>query len=194
VLSILSRAAATIAEGEVLQLATQNDLSTPEARYLEVVKGKTAALFAAACEVGPVVAGRPASEAAALADFGMNLGIAFQLVDDALDYGGKSAKLGKNVGDDFREGKITLPVVLSFRRGSEGERTFWRRTLEEGNASDADLEEAVRLMIKHRALEDTVQRARHYGAIATDALALFRDSPMKKALEETVEFCICRSS
>ena len=103
----------------------------------------------------------------------MNLGIAFQLVDDALDYGGKAAKLGKNVGDDFREGKITLPVVLSFRRGSETERSFWRRTLEDGNANDADLEQAIALMIKHRALEDTVQRARHYGAIAKDALALF---------------------
>jgi octaprenyl-diphosphate synthase len=124
----------------------------------------------------------------------MNLGIAFQLVDDALDYGGTAAKLGKNVGDDFREGKITLPVVLAFRRGSESERTFWRRTLEEGAATDADLEHAITLMIKHRALEDTVKRARHYGAIATDALALFPASPMKEALEETVEFCICRSN
>jgi octaprenyl-diphosphate synthase len=122
----------------------------------------------------------------------MNLGIAFQLVDDVLDYGGKSAKLGKNVGDDFREGKITLPVVLSFRRGSETERSFWRRTLEDGDANDADLEQAIALMIKHRALEDTVQRARHYGAIAKDALALFPASPMKEALEEAVEFCICR--
>src|SRR5947208_11343317 len=124
----------------------------------------------------------------------MNLGIAFQLVDDVLDYGGTAAKLGKNVGDDFREGKITLPVVLSFRRGSESERSFWRRTLEDGNANDADLEQAIALMIKHRALEDTVQRARHYGAIAKDALALFPASPMKEALEETVEFCIARSN
>ena len=122
----------------------------------------------------------------------MNLGIAFQLVDDALDYGGKAAKLGKNVGDDFREGKITLPVVLSFRRGSESEREFWRRTLEHGEATDADLEQAIGLMTKHRALEDTIQRARHYGAIAKDALALFPASPMKEALEEAVEFCIAR--
>ena len=130
VLSILSRAAATIAEGEVLQLATQNDLSTPEARYLDVVKGKTAALFAAACEVGPVVAGRPASEAAALADFGMNLGIAFQLVDDALDYAADQAVLGKTVGDDFREGKITLPVLVAYQAGDAADRDFWRRTIE----------------------------------------------------------------
>ena len=110
----------------------------------------------------------------------MNLGIAFQLVDDALDYGGKAAKLGKNVGDDFREGKITLPVVLSFRRGSESERAFWSRTLEQGEVGDGDLETAIALMTKHRALEDTIGRARHYGAIASDALALFPASAMKR--------------
>ena len=128
--AILSRAAATIAEGEVLQLVTQNDLTTSEARYLEVIKGKTAALFAAACEVGAVVAGRPASEAAALAEFGMNLGIAFQLVDDALDYAADQAVLGKTVGDDFREGKITLPVLVAYQAGDAADRDFWRRTIE----------------------------------------------------------------
>ena len=130
VLGILSRAAATIAEGEVLQLVTQNDLSTSEARYLEVIKGKTAALFAAACEVGAVVADRPQSEAAALAEFGMNLGIAFQLVDDALDYAADQAVLGKTVGDDFREGKITLPVLVAYQAGDAADRDFWRRTIE----------------------------------------------------------------
>src|SRR5438270_243917 len=104
-----------------------------------------------------------------------------------------SARLGKNVGDDFRDGKITLPVVLSFRRGSDSERVFWRRTLEDGDATENDLETAVSLMNKHRALEDTVKRARHYGSIAKDALALFPDSPMKAALAETVEFCIARA-
>jgi octaprenyl-diphosphate synthase len=193
-LEILSSAAAVIAEGEVMQLGAANNTATTEDDYLAVIRAKTAELFAAACEVGPALAGRPKDEQAACRSFGMNLGIAFQLVDDALDYGGKAAKLGKNVGDDFREGKITLPVVLSFRRGSENERTFWRRTLEQGEATDADLEHAVSLMIKHRALEDTIQRARHYGAIATDALALFPNSPMKSALEEAVEFSIRRSN
>jgi octaprenyl-diphosphate synthase len=160
---------------------------------LTVIRGKTAELFAAACEVGPVLASRPKAEQAACRSFGMNLGIVFQLVDDALDYGGKAAKLGKNVGDDFREGKITLPVVLSFRRGSESEREFWVRALERGEATDRDLEYAVGLMAKHRAIEDTIKRARHYGAIAKDALALFPASSMKQALEETVEFCIARS-
>jgi octaprenyl-diphosphate synthase len=193
-LEILSSAAAVIAEGEVMQLGAAKNTATTEDDYLAVIRAKTAELFAAACEVGPALASRARDEQAACRSFGMNLGIAFQLVDDALDYGGKAAKLGKNVGDDFREGKITLPVVLSFRRGSESEREFWRRTLERSEATDADLEYAVSLMLKHRALEDTIQRARHYGAIATDALALFPPCAMKEALEETVEFCISRSN
>ena len=192
-LEILSSAAAVIAEGEVMQLGAAKNTATTEDDYLAVIRAKTAELFAAACEVGPALASRPKDEQSACRSFGMNLGIAFQLVDDALDYGGTAAKLGKNVGDDFREGKITLPVVLAFRRGSDTERAFWRRTLEEGEASDADLEHAMSLMTKHRALEDTVKRARHYGSIAKDALALFPASPMKSALEQVVAFCLARS-
>src|SRR5262249_38679476 len=128
VLSILSKAAATIAEGEVLQLVTQNDLSTSESRYLEVIQGKTAALFAAACQVGAVVAERPEAEESALATYGMKLGIAFQLVDDALDYAADQATLGKTIGDDFREGKITLPVLAAYQSSDERERAFWLRT------------------------------------------------------------------
>ncbi len=192
-LEILSSAAAVIAEGEVMQLGAAKNTATTEDEYLAVIRAKTAELFAAACEVGPVLTQRPKAEAAACRSFGMNLGIAFQLVDDALDYGGKSAKLGKNIGDDFREGKITLPVVLSFRRGSESERAFWTRALERGEIADNDLDTAVGLMIKHRALEDTVKRAQHYGAIARDALALFPASEMKQALEEAVEFCTART-
>ena len=192
-LEILSSAAAVIAEGEVMQLGAAKNTATTEDEYLAVIRAKTAELFAAACEVGPVLTQRPKAEAAACRSFGMNLGTAFQLVDDALDYGGKSAKLGKNIGDDFREGKITLPVVLSFRRGSESERSFWTRALEQGEIGDNDLDTAVGLMIKHRALEDTVKRAQHYGAIARDALALFPASEMKQALEEAVEFCTART-
>jgi octaprenyl-diphosphate synthase len=192
-LEILSSAAAVIAEGEVMQLGAAKNTATTEDEYLAVIRAKTAELFAAACEVGPVLTQRPKAEAAACRSFGMNLGIAFQLVDDALDYGGKSAKLGKNIGDDFREGKITLPVVLSFRRGSESERAFWTRALEQGEIGDNDLDTAVGLMIKHRALEDTIKRAQHYGAIARDALALFPASEMKQALEEAVEFCTART-
>src|SRR5579871_3610534 len=162
-LEILSSAACVIAEGEVMQLAAAKNTATTEDEYLSVIRAKTAELFAAACEVGPAIGGLSKDEQAACRSFGMNLGVAFQLVDDALDYGGKTAKLGKNVGDDFRDGKITLPVVLSFRRGSDSERVFWRRTLEDGDATDSDLETAVSLMNKHRALEDTIKRARHYG-------------------------------
>jgi len=193
-LDILSTAAAVIAEGEVMQLGAAKNTATTEDEYLAVIRAKTAELFAAACEVGPAIGGRSKDEQAACRSFGMNLGVAFQLVDDALDYGGKTAKLGKNVGDDFRDGKITLPVVLSFRRGSDSERVFWRRTLEDGDATDSDLETAVTLMNKHRALEDTIKRARHYGSIAKDALALFPDSRMKAALVEAVDFSIGRST
>ena len=192
-LDILSNAAAIIAEGEVMQLGAAKNTATTEDEYLAVIRAKTAELFAAACEVGPVLTNRPKAEHAACRSFGMNLGIAFQLVDDVLDYGGKSAKLGKNVGDDFREGKITLPVVLSFRRGSESEREFWTRALERGDLADSDLETALGLMTKHRALEDTIKRAQHYAAIARDALALFPASEMKQALEEAVEFCTMRT-
>ena len=192
-LDILSSAAAVIAEGEVMQLGAAKNTATNEDEYLAVIRAKTAELFAAACEVGPVLAGKDKSEIAACRSYGMNLGIAFQLVDDALDYGGKSAKLGKNVGVDFREGKITLPVVLSFRRGSDSERAFWNRTLGKGEVNDGDLDTAMGLMAKHHAIEDTVGRARHYGAIATDALALVPASDIKTALEETVAFCIARA-
>jgi octaprenyl-diphosphate synthase len=192
-LDVLSSAAVVIAEGEVMQLSAAKDTETTEDAYLAVIRAKTAALFAAACEVGPTLASRAKAEIAACKGYGANLGIAFQLIDDALDYGGSSAKLGKNVGDDFREGKITLPVVLSFRRGATHEREFWRRTLEKGEVVDGDLEIALATMKKHRALEDTIERARHYGAMARDALELFAASPWKHALRDAVEFAISRA-
>ena len=192
-LEVLSSAAVVIAEGEVMQLSAAKDTETTEDAYLAVIRGKTAALFAAACEVGPILAGSPKAEIAACRGYGANLGIAFQLIDDALDYGGSSAKLGKNVGDDFREGKVTLPVVLSFRRGATKEREFWRRTVEKGEIVEGDLEIALATMKKHRALEDTIERARHYGAMALDALELFAASPWKQALRGAVEFVISRA-
>jgi octaprenyl-diphosphate synthase len=192
-LDVLSTAAAIIAEGEVMQLAAAKDTETTEDAYLAVIRAKTAALFAAASEVGPIIAGRNKAEIAACRSYGSNLGIAFQLIDDALDYGGSSAKLGKNVGDDFREGKITLPVVLSFRRGSEVERDFWRRVLEKGDMRDGDLETAIATMRRHRAIEDTIERARHYGAMARDALELFPRSPWKQSLLDVVDFCVSRA-
>ncbi len=193
VLDILSAAAATIAEGEVLQLVTQNDTATTEAQYLEVIEGKTAALFAAATEIGAVVTDRPEAEAEALRAYGRNLGMAFQLVDDALDYSAVQAELGKTVGDDFREGKITLPVLLAFARGDEEERGFWRRTLEGRAQQEGDLARALGLMQRHGALRDTVARARGYGDAALAALGTFADGAERQALAEIVRFCIDRA-
>ena len=192
-LDILSTAAAIIAEGEVMQLAAAKNMATTEDQYLAVVAAKTAALFSAAAEVGPTIAGRGRDDRAAFRSYGTNLGLAFQLIDDALDYGGSSADLGKHVGDDFREGKVTLPVVLAYRRGSNEDRAFWSRVLVEGRIEDGDLDQAIALMRRHDALEDTIDRARHFGVVARDALAPFPDSPWRSALLEALDFCISRA-
>ena len=192
VLEILSGASATIAEGEVLQLVTQNDLSTDEDRYLDVIKGKTAALFAAACQVGAVVASRPAAEERALADYGMNLGIAFQLVDDALDYAADQATLGKTVGDDFREGKITLPVLAAYAAGDPTEREFWRRTIEASEQTDADLHHAMDLMDRRGAIATTLARAAEFAAEAKSSLAIFPDSALKRSFTAVADYTVSR--
>ena len=193
VLRILSQGSSILAEGEVLQLVTANDTETSESAYMEVIQAKTAELFAAAAELGPVIAERPKKEQEAFRAYGLNLGIAFQLVDDVLDFSAKQEKLGKAVGDDFREGKITLPIVLAFARGSDEERTFWRRTMEELDQNDGDIEHAMELLEKHKALTDTIERARHFGAIARDALGVFPESDIKTALLDVVDFCIDRA-
>jgi octaprenyl-diphosphate synthase len=192
VLEILSEASAIIAEGEVLQLVTSNDTETEEDAYLAVIQAKTAQLFAAASRIGAVLGDRPEAEEEALAAYGRNLGIAFQLVDDMLDYSAHQAELGKTVGDDFREGKITLPVVLALRQGGEAERAFWRRTLEDLDQREGDLAHAIELMTRHGTLRATLERARHYGETARRSLALFRDSPERRALDEVIDFCLAR--
>lgn len=191
-LAILSTAASIIAEGEVMQLAAAKNLETTEDEYLAVIGAKTAALFSAAAEVGPVIAGASKTDRAALRSFGTNLGLAFQLVDDALDYGGNAGDLGKNVGDDFREGKVTLPVVLSYRRGTAEDREFWKRAIENGAADDTALDKAIGLMTRTGAIRDTVGRAHHFGEIARDALAPLKDTAHKRAMLELIEFCVSR--
>jgi Geranylgeranyl pyrophosphate synthase len=191
-LDVLASAAAVIAEGEVLQLSVAKNMETTEDDYLSVIRAKTAALFAAAAEVGPIIANADKGARAAMKSYGLNLGYAFQLVDDALDYGGKAADLGKNVGDDFREGKITLPVILAYRRGTEDERAFWRQSIEQGESSEENLEKALGLITKYGALNDTIGRALHYGTIARDALAPLPTSPLKSALLEVIDFSIQR--
>jgi octaprenyl-diphosphate synthase len=193
VLEILSGAAATIAEGEVLQLATQHDLSTGEERYLDVIRGKTAALFAAACQVGAVVAARPAAEEQALASYGTNLGIAFQLVDDALDYAADQAILGKTVGDDFREGKITLPVLAAYAAGDPAERAFWVRTIEASEQTDADLDHAMALMAGRGAIHATLERAGRFAAEAKASLAVFPDTAYRAGLLAVADYTVSRA-
>jgi octaprenyl-diphosphate synthase len=193
VLAILSRASSVIAEGEVAQLITANDIDTTEDAYLEVIQGKTAELFAAACKVGGEIACRPAAENAALYDYGNNLGIAFQLIDDFLDYSARQEELGKGVGDDFREGKITLPVILAVQAASADERAFWTRTVADLEQTDTDLAEARALMTRHGTLEATRDRARLYGTKATAALTGFPDGALRDALMGIVDFCIDRA-
>ena len=188
VLEILSRAASVIAEGEVHQLMTANDTATSEEAYFAVIEAKTAALFAAASRVGAVLADRPAGDEAALERFGHNLGIAYQLVDDMLDFSARQTELGKTVGDDFRDGKITLPVVIAFARGDADERSFWRRTLENGEQGPGDFERAVRILERRGALAETLARARASAGAAIDALDRFSESPLRRALVEAAAF------
>lgn len=193
VLKTLADAASVIAEGEVMQLAATQNLATDEATYLEIVSAKTAALFAAAAEVGAAVAEPGAQVENALRDYGRNLGIAFQLVDDALDYSGREAQMGKSVGDDFREGKITLPVILAYRQGGTRDAGFWRRVIEERRQVDNDLAAAIALIESHHAIAETIRRARSYADRACAALVPFQQSPMKTALEDLAGFCVSRA-
>lgn len=192
-LEILSNASAVIAEGEVNQLTAARRVDLEEERYLDIIHAKTAALFAAACRIAAVVADQPEAEELALDAYGRNLGIAFQLVDDAIDYTSDAGTMGKDAGDDFREGKMTLPVILAYARGSEADRAFWRDAVAGRRASDADFDQAVDLVRRSRAVDDTLARARHYGQRAIEALARFQDSPIKDAMVEAVEFAVARA-
>jgi octaprenyl-diphosphate synthase len=193
VLRILSHASAVIAEGEVDQLTAQRRIETDEDHYLEIISAKTAALFAAACRVSPVIAEASEDAELALECFGKNLGIAFQLSDDVIDYASDAATMGKGVGDDFRDGKMTLPLILAYARGSETDRAFWRAAIGGERASDSDLAHATRLLRDTEALADTVERARLYGRRAIDALAMFPASKAKAALIEAAEFAVARA-
>lgn len=193
VLDILATASGVIAEGEVLQLTTARDLTTDEARYRQVIHGKTAALFQAAAEVGGVIAGVDEDRIGALATYGHGLGMAFQLADDWLDYGGLSTRLGKDVGDDFREGKVSLPVIIAHQRGDDAARAFWQRTITRGEQREGDLEEALSRMVATGALDETRARARAEADRAMAALGAFAASPIRTALEEIVDFVVART-
>ena len=193
VLKVLSHASAVIAEGEVEQLTAQRQVSTGEEQYLAIIAAKTAALFAAACRVSPIVAEAGEEAELALESYGRNLGIAFQLTDDAIDYASDAVTMGKGVGDDFRDGKMTLPVILAYARGSEADRAFWRSAISGDRSNDFDLAHAVELLQSSGALDDTVERARFYARRAIDALGFFPSGKAKAALAEAAEFAVARA-
>ncbi len=193
ILGVLANASAVIAEGEVMQLAAAKNLETTEETYLAVIAAKTAALFAAAAEVGAMAAHASAEQVQALASYGRAIGVAFQLVDDALDYDAASATIGKNAGDDFREGKITLPVILAYVRGAADEQAFWKRVVSEGQQRPEDFDAAVELVRLREAIEDTLKRAATYADAAKAALAIFPDGPYRQALLALADFCVQRA-
>jgi len=192
VLDILSNAAAVIAEGEVLQLSAARDLKTDESIYLQVVRGKTAALFSAATEVGGVIADAPEAQIKALFEYGDALGIAFQIVDDLLDYQGDSSATGKNVGDDFRERKLTLPVIKAVAAADDTERAFWVRTIEKGRQEDGDLEQAMALLTRHGALEATRRDALSWATKAKSAMDALPDHPVRRMLIDLADYVVAR--
>ena len=193
VLKILSHASAVIAEGEVDQLTAQRQVETSEDHYLQIINAKTAQLFAAACRIAPVVAEAGEEAEDALDSYGRNLGIAFQLVDDAIDYASDSETMGKGRGDDFRDGKVTLPVILAHARGDAADRAFWKAAMQGDRTSDDDLAHATRLIHATGALDDTMERARLYGRRAIDALSAFPNGRAKTAMVEAVEFAVARA-
>lgn len=192
VLDILANASATIAEGEVLQLTAAQDLATTEAVYLQVVRGKTAALFAAATEVGGVIAGAPEDQVRALFAYGDALGVAFQIVDDLLDYGGSTAVIGKNTGDDFRERKLTLPVIKAVARADAEERAFWVRVIEKGAQGDGDLEQALTLLQRHGAMAAARDDALAWAARAKAALDVLPDHALRDMLADLADYVVAR--
>lgn len=192
VMEILSNASAVIAEGEVLQLTAAQDLGTDEAVYLQVVRGKTAALFSAATEVGAVIAGATPAQVQALYDYGDALGIAFQIVDDILDYSGAAETIGKNVGDDFRERKLTLPVIKAVAQADAGEREFWQRTIEKGDQQDGDLDQALAILARHGAIEAARADALSWAAGARQALDALPEGEIRQLLAELADFVVAR--
>ena len=191
-LGILSKASSIITQGEVHQLASLGDINMSEKTYMQVIGAKTAALFAAATEVAPVISNQSSPKREALRNYGQKLGLAFQLVDDALDYGGLESALGKSVGDDFREGKVTLPIIRAYAHADEEASKFWQRVIVDYDQTEMDLETAVSLLRKAGALDSTMNMARRYAKEARNALAIFPESDWRKALEDLADFVVDR--
>lgn len=194
VLRILSNASAVIAEGEVMQLANMGNLDTSIEAYIEIIQSKTAALFSAACEVGPVIAGADERAAQAMSHYGMNMGIAFQIADDALDYDANRETLGKAIGDDFREGKMTAPVIVALAKADDEEQAFWSRVIADKDQRDGDLQRAQEILAKHEAVEESITLAKTYGQKAKDALNAAPDHALRHVLNDVVDYAISRKS
>jgi octaprenyl-diphosphate synthase len=192
VLDILATASAVIAEGEVMQLKSANNLAITESDYLKIIGAKTAALFAASTKAGAAIAKTGTDEVSALRDYGYNLGVAFQLIDDALDYSGRQAQMGKSVGDDFREAKVTLPIILAYARADGEARRFWQRVIEDGPQDEGDLDRAIVFVEESGAIGDTQARAKSYAALACDALDVFGAGELRDALVDIAQFCVGR--
>ena len=193
ILKLLSDTSVTISEGEVLELSNDKDPTISEDTYFEVVNGKTASLFSAACQVGGLIANIDKRKQEALKVFGTNFGMAFQLIDDSLDYSSNSNKLGKNIGDDFKEGKITLPIILAYLRANNKEKKFWNRTIRDLNQENGDLEKAKEIIKKYNCIEDTLLRAKHFSSIAKDSLGTFNDNKYRKILLQIIDSSFLRS-
>ena len=192
ILKILSDTSVVISEGEVLELTNDKDLTINEDIYFEVINGKTASLFSAACQVGGISAKGSTKEIDALKSFGTNFGMAFQLIDDAIDYSSTNEKLGKNVGDDFKEGKVTLPIILAYLRSNEEEKKFWKRTIVNLEQSENDIDKAIKIIIKYNCIKDTIDRARHFANVAIDGLGIFKNNEYKESLMNLIKASLKR--
>ena len=192
ILKILSDTSVVISEGEVLELSNDKDLKINEDVYFEVINGKTASLFSAACQVGGISANGSSKEIEALKSFGTNFGMAFQLIDDAIDYSSTNEKLGKNIGDDFKEGKITLPIILAYLRSNNEEKLFWERTIVNLDQSKDDLNKAILIMQKYDCILDTIDRARHFANVAIDSLCIFENNEYRKSLMDLIKTSLNR--
>ena len=193
ILKVLSETASTLIEGEISQLLTNNDFSTTEDNYLEIIKSKTAKLFSTSCKVGALIAKKSKIYSNALESFGINFGMTFQIIDDLLDYKSIENETGKKIGNDFKERKVTLPIILAFHRGNIKERNFWIRTIQNGNQKFGDFEKACDYLNKRNILNDISKRAMHYGEVAKDALEIFPNKKEKKILLELVDFTLSRN-
>ena len=193
ILQILSNASAVIAQGEVLQLSTTNDITTSMPTYLNVIESKTAALFAASCEVGAVVSDQDDTIVQAMNTYGTKLGTAFQIIDDALDYSANQEQLGKEIGDDFKEGKMTAPIIFALENASEEELAFWKRTLAYKKQYDSDFNTAMNILDSHNALNKTIDLAKKYANEATQSISMLKNSNTKTLLCDLTGYTITRS-